>query len=68
MVARFFYRAVALFFFVGAGFCLVTAVACLVVQISGLRFDVIALGVWAAVLAYLLSGASSDAWRAARWY
>jgi hypothetical protein len=68
MLTRILYRAVALFFFVGTWYCISAAVACLILQLAGLRLDLIALGIWHGILACLLRGSAADAWRAARWY
>jgi hypothetical protein len=70
MVARFLYRTVSLFFFLGAIICWLGGVGGFLLQFAAPSFhlELFCFSVWAFVLAFFLWQARGDAWRAARYH
>lgn len=70
MVARFTYRTVAVFFFLGAILCWLMGIGGFLLQFTaqGFHLELLCYSVWAFVLAFFLWEARRDAWRAARYH
>jgi hypothetical protein len=70
MVARFAYRAVSVFFFLGAIALWLSGTAGILTQFTaeGFHLTLFFYSVWAFILAFFLWEARRDAWRAARYH
>jgi hypothetical protein len=66
MLTRIAYRIVAAVFFLMTVACVLVAVGCLIAQIGG-HYELIPMGLWAAFFAWLLGGATAEAWRTGRY-
>jgi hypothetical protein len=70
MVARFIYRLVALFFFLGAIACWLMGLGGFLLQFAAPSFhlELFLYSAWSFVLAFFLWQARGDAWRAVRYH